>query len=951
MIASEEIIMKHNSLSHTYLYSPTFERNRILCKIALVFFSTCFFTIPIFTIAILPAPAYAQELLGAEVIKTVDEGLPLALLDGGLFGASVVNMGDIDGDGINDVAIGTPGDFDEATANHVGAVWILFLTEQGHVKQSFKLLPDHFLGTADIVNHFGASAGNLGDFDGNGVNDLIVGDPDAGTVWLVTLNADGSRIAYQNIILQNDELITPQDPASGEAGFGSSVTSLGDFDDDGVNDIVVGDAEAQALWVVFLNADMTIKQYQKIDATEGGFTGEILANDRFGASVLALGDLNDDGITDIIAGAPKNLNANANLYGVAWVLFLNADGTVASHARIYPDAIAGTADPAHTFGSAFAWIDEPEGDFKGILLSSAAESGTVWRVRLRADGTFSRKDFLAQSQRSIWIPNFPQSGTFGFGSGVTNLGDLNLDGVNEIAITNPFDNADTGRLWIYRETQDGSPAPPAIIDHLPRNLIPPVDDAGAFGASIVNLGDLNKDGYEDIAVGSPVPTAGKSPAEGGSIWLLYLDAAGDIESSYQIMPDQIGGGMPNFGASLAAIGDHSGDGVADLAVPNPDEGLLSILYLNPNGTINGTLNVILQEGMLVTRVSPEPGTPGFGASAASLGDLNNDNGMVVAIGDTSNLGVWLASFNEFGNLTGTQLITEGIFGFTADLNDEDAFGSAVTSVGDLDGNGVTDIAVGAPGDATRFHRGAVYILLLNSDLTVLSHFKILADDYFGTADPVSPFGAVLTSISDQHFDGTRELAVGIPARGTVALISLKTDGSVNRARYFARTENGVEIPADPTSGLEGFGAGLAEIEDRDGDGIRELAVGSMFEISDEGQNGVLWAINLCPAQACVLPVAVEPGDAALPAFVTLEQNFPNPFIQETTIDFSIPTEAAIHLSLYDVLGREVRVLLDERRPAGRHSVQLKAGELASGLYLYRLVAGDVALGRKMVVGR
>ncbi len=74
----------------------------------------------------------------------------------------------------------------------------------------------------------------------------------------------------------------------------------------------------------------------------------------------------------------------------------------------------------------------------------------------------------------------------------------------------------------------------------------------------------------------------------------------------------------------------------------------------------------------------------------------------------------------------------------------------------------------------------------------------------------------------------------------------------------------------------------------------------------------------------------------VPEVFALESNYPNPFNPQTTIRFDVPESAVVRLVVYDVLGRQVRVLVDGARAAGRHEVVFEAGDLASGTYLYRL---------------
>ena len=104
--------------------------------------------------------------------------------------------------------------------------------------------------------------------------------------------------------------------------------------------------------------------------------------------------------------------------------------------------------------------------------------------------------------------------------------------------------------------------------------------------------------------------------------------------------------------------------------------------------------------------------------------------------------------------------------------------------------------------------------------------------------------------------------------------------------------------------------------------------------------------------------AVKPGStvgvaevpSGAPVAFRLLQNYPNPFNPATTIEFSVPRSGPVSLTLYDVLGRQVRTILDENLQAGHHRVRLEAKDLASGVYIYRLhAAGSVALKKLMLL--
>ena len=87
----------------------------------------------------------------------------------------------------------------------------------------------------------------------------------------------------------------------------------------------------------------------------------------------------------------------------------------------------------------------------------------------------------------------------------------------------------------------------------------------------------------------------------------------------------------------------------------------------------------------------------------------------------------------------------------------------------------------------------------------------------------------------------------------------------------------------------------------------------------------------------------------LPAQYQLEQNYPNPFNPETTIEFTIQDAADVRLTVFDLLGREVAVLMDEHRGAGTYNVNFQAHDLPSGMYIYQLKVGDTMLQKQMMV--
>jgi len=175
----------------------------------------------------------------------------------------------------------------------------------------------------------------LGDLDNDGVGDLWVSESGG----------------FRNVYLNSDGTVKRSVKFTASTSFGSNGALLGDLDDDGVLDIAVGGpgdddggTNRGAVWIVFMNADGTEKSRTKISALTGGFTGQLEDGDEFGQSVTPVGDRNGDGIPDLVVGAEHadaphctsgvNNECEDKDTGEVWILHLNRNGTVQSHELI-----------------------------------------------------------------------------------------------------------------------------------------------------------------------------------------------------------------------------------------------------------------------------------------------------------------------------------------------------------------------------------------------------------------------------------------------------------------------------------------------------------------------------------------------------------------------------------------------------------------------------------------
>ena len=94
---------------------------------------------------------------------------------------------------------------------------------------------------------------------------------------------------------------------------------------------------------------------------------------------------------------------------------------------------------------------------------------------------------------------------------------------------------------------------------------------------------------------------------------------------------------------------------------------------------------------------------------------------------------------------------------------------------------------------------------------------------------------------------------------------------------------------------------------------------------------------------------IETDEAGLPARFALSQNFPNPFNASTIIQYNLPSASDVNINIYDILGRKVETLVSGKQPAGYHQVVWDASDRSSGMYFYKIRAGNYSEARKMVL--
>jgi len=340
--------------------------------------------------------------------------------------------------------------------------------------------------------------------------------------------------------------------------FGSSVAFVGDVDGDGITDLAVGapfddsgGPDRGAVWLLFLRADGTVRDGHRLSALTPALMGEIGDWDLFGSALAAPGDLDGDGVPDLVVGAPRS-DAGGYDRGAVWILHLNGSGAVASVRRIDSSdlTVGGGLDDADRFGEALAVVGDLDGD-GGVDLAAVASgdddgatnAGAVWILRLAADGS------LAGTTK---ISNFSPGLAAAFGpgelvnSGLAAPGDLDADGTADLVIG----AGAADRVHVAYLDATG-----AALGHATVELLPGDVSAGdRFGQSVAAGTDLDGDGIGDLVVGATGDDDGSTDA--GAIWIVLMHADATVRARHKL--SALRGGLPE----APGYGDKLGAGIA-----------------------------------------------------------------------------------------------------------------------------------------------------------------------------------------------------------------------------------------------------------------------------------------------------------------------------------------------------------------------------------------------------
>ncbi len=808
-------------------------------------------------------------------------------------GFSVSNAGDVNGDGFDDVIVGSPNaDFN---GDQSGSSYVIFGKASGFDAQfdlsSLNGSNGFRLDGEQASDYLGQSVSSAGDVNGDGFADVIVGahwtDPNgqfSGSSYVVFGKAAGFDASLQLSSLDGSNGFR----LDGEDAFehaGASVSSAGDVNGDGVDDLIVGAFWADtytdmsgASYVVYgrkSGFDARI-DLSSIDGRNGfRVNGEVFAG-ALGQSVSGAGDVNHDGFDDLIVGAEEDsyvIFGSPDVAGSSALILIEgtdaADPLQGTGAAEYLDA--GVGNDVLAGGGGADKLDGGEGDdVIGIDdLDFAAIDGGAGVDTLQLQGTDLQLDLTQLADQIHHIETFDLQG--GGDSTLT----VTADSLSQVqgsffadATTIRGDSGDRVVL-LDRNWNDGGIAEGyhtyfhqngsqlRVQEQVSVELVASefdihvseLDGRNGFrldGANAVSdAGDVNGDGFGDVIIGDSY--AGQNGDYSGSSYVVFGRASGfDAQMDLSSLDGHNGFRLDGehasdfSGKAVSGAGDVNGDGFDDVIVgawgadTNGDRSGSSYVIFGKASGFDASMNLSSLDGHNGFRLDGTNVYDFSGQSVNSAGDVNGD-GFGDVIVETSGV----SSYVVFGKADGFDAhldlsALDGSNGFRFDREGGHNRGYLVSSAGDVNDDGFDDVIIGDPNDDS--YAGSSYVVFGKasgfaaridvSSLDGRNGFRMKGVDIDdGT-------GLSVSSAGDVNGDGFGDVIVGTVgadsdygALGASYVVFGKASGFDAEMDLSALDgRNGFRL--DGEKSFTNFGHSVSGAGDINGDGFDDLIMGT-----------------------------------------------------------------------------------------------------------------------------